>query len=101
MYKLDLRKDEDNIKLQKLLFFAWLIHYKNNNEYLFETEFIACEHGPGLPELEEARLKYNNINKINNVHDTISETVVLFGQDIEYMDEFNELYNKIRSMKSE
>ena len=36
----------DQAKLQKLLFFSWLIHYANHKNSLFKDEFCAFENGP-------------------------------------------------------
>ncbi|MDV0445749.1 hypothetical protein MmiAt1_13430 [Methanimicrococcus sp. At1] len=37
---------EGNTKLQKLLFFAWLIHYYKFQKSLFDDDFFAFENGP-------------------------------------------------------
>ncbi|MCL2141352.1 MAG: Panacea domain-containing protein [Methanimicrococcus sp.] len=36
----------DQAKLQKLLFFSWLIHFVNHKSSLFEDDFCAFEYGP-------------------------------------------------------
>ncbi|MDV0446657.1 hypothetical protein MsAg5_05070 [Methanosarcinaceae archaeon Ag5] len=46
---------DGNIKLQKLLFFAQLIHLKRNNTLLFEECFLAFTNGPVV---ESVRLSY-------------------------------------------
>ncbi|MBQ7702417.1 MAG: DUF4065 domain-containing protein [Candidatus Methanomethylophilaceae archaeon] len=35
-----------NIKLQKLLYFAWILHYNNTGERLFDNKFYAWKFGP-------------------------------------------------------
>jgi uncharacterized phage-associated protein len=37
---------EGNTKLQKLLFFSWLIHFQKFSKSLFEDEFFAFTNGP-------------------------------------------------------
>lgn len=45
--KLELSKDwSDQARLQKLLFFSWLIHFYNHKKSLFEDDFCAFEYGP-------------------------------------------------------
>jgi len=47
VHKLNLSKEwPDQAKLQKLLFFSWLIHFSNYSESLFEDDFCAFEYGP-------------------------------------------------------
>lgn len=46
-----------NTKLQKLLFFSWLIHFYNFKESLFEDDFFAFENGPVV---ENVRKSYKN-----------------------------------------
>jgi len=48
---------EGAIKLQKLLFFTWLIHFRKYGESLFDDDFFAFEKGPVV---ETVRLKYNS-----------------------------------------
>jgi uncharacterized phage-associated protein len=36
----------DRVKLQKLLFFSWLIHYVNTESDFFRDDLCAFEHGP-------------------------------------------------------
>jgi len=48
---------ESNTKLQKLLFFSWLIHFFNYKESLFEDDFFAFEYGPVV---ENVRKSYKN-----------------------------------------
>lgn len=38
-----------NLKLQKLLYFAWIEYYNKNKQYLFEEEFYAWQFGPVIP----------------------------------------------------
>ena len=35
-----------NLKLQKLLYFAWIDYYKENNDYLFDVPMVAWPLGP-------------------------------------------------------
>jgi len=45
---------EGNIKVQKLLFFAWLIHFYKFKESLFEDEFFAYEYGPVVENIRKS-----------------------------------------------
>ncbi|MDR2943706.1 MAG: SocA family protein [Methanosarcinales archaeon] len=47
---------EGSIKLQKLLFFAWLIHFRRHGEALFDDDFFAFAKGPVV---ETVRKNYN------------------------------------------
>ncbi len=40
-----------NLKLQKLLYFAWIEYYKKTGTYLFNEEFSAWQFGPVVPEI--------------------------------------------------
>ena len=35
-----------NMKLQKMLYFAWIDYFKENNKSLFDDEFLAWKYGP-------------------------------------------------------
>lgn len=48
---------EGNTRLQKLLFFAWLIHYKKFQESLFDDDFYAFSNGPVV---ENSRIVYKD-----------------------------------------
>lgn len=81
---------DGNMKLQKLLFFANLIHLEENDEYLFEEEMLAFEGGTVI---EEVRQRYRNdyigYKKDANNHepnfcqteyDTLNKTIAIFGK---------------------
>lgn len=40
-----------NLKLQKLLYYAWIENYKENSDYLFKDDFYAWQFGPVVPEV--------------------------------------------------
>jgi len=48
---------EGAVKLQKLLFFTWLIHFSKYGESLFDDDFFAFERGPVV---DTVRQKYNS-----------------------------------------
>ncbi len=39
-----------NLKLQKLLYYAWIDYYKENGTYLYENEIQAWAFGPVVPD---------------------------------------------------
>jgi len=71
-----------NTKLQKLLFFSWLIHYKKFGECLFDDDFHAFQNGPVV---EKARQIYaHNYNSLiipnaNELEISESGTYTEFG----------------------
>lgn len=49
VHSLKLSKEwPDQARLQKLLFFSWLIHFSNYKESLFDDDFCAFEYGPAV-----------------------------------------------------
>ena len=40
-----------NLKLQKMLYYAWVEYFKTNKEYLFRNEISAWKYGPVVPEV--------------------------------------------------
>lgn len=50
--------DSSNLKIQKLMFFAYIDFFKENKEELFPDDFEAWVYGPVLPRL------YKDYNKI-------------------------------------
>ena len=48
-YSNSINKPLSNLKLQKLLYFAWIENYKRNKEYLFDEDFYAWQFGPVVP----------------------------------------------------
>lgn len=51
-----------NVKLQKLLFFSWLIHYKKYGKSLFEDDFFAFEKGPVVESVRQVyRYNYDSL----------------------------------------
>lgn len=39
-----------NLKLQKLLYYAWMDYYKENRSYLYDNEIQAWTYGPVVPD---------------------------------------------------
>ncbi|MDV0444755.1 hypothetical protein MmiAt1_02920 [Methanimicrococcus sp. At1] len=77
---------EGNVKLQKLLFFAWLIHYYNYKEYLFNEPFFAFSKGPVVEEIRtDYYYNYSDYNTGNTPElsdsqlDSVHLTEKLFG----------------------
>lgn len=73
-----------SLKLQKLLYFAWIDYFKNSKEYLFNEEFEAWVLGPVVPEVyydfcaygadiilrfKDVRLFGVDINELNKILD--------------------------------
>ena len=88
-----------NKKLQKLLYFAQLIHLAKHNEILFEEPMLAYEHGTVV---EKIRLKYKKENDVfvneayrtsfelpPEVLETLNLTKAIFGDAS--VDELSEL----------
>ena len=48
----DIRKSTTNMKLQKLLYFAWIEYYDySKGKYLFDDKFSAWKLGPVIPDV--------------------------------------------------
>lgn len=45
----DLNISISNLKLQKLLYFAWIDYFKQTGEYLFKDDICAWQLGPVVP----------------------------------------------------
>jgi uncharacterized phage-associated protein len=76
----------DQAKLQKLLFFSWLIHYVNHKTPFFEDDFCAFEYGPVvwdilyMPEAGYAKLLAQPLpNYSPEETDTLRLTHEIFG----------------------
>ena len=50
-YSNDIEAPVSNLKLQKLLFFAWVEFYKSRRSYLFTDKFYAWQFGPVIPDI--------------------------------------------------
>jgi len=77
---------ESNTKLQKLLFFSWLIHFYNYKESLFEDDFFAFEYGPVVENVRKsykrnyADLKNKALPKYSEKEaETLTLTKDIFG----------------------
>ncbi|MCM1047386.1 MAG: DUF4065 domain-containing protein [Clostridiales bacterium] len=46
-----MNKPVSNLRLQKLLYFAWVDYYRETNMYLFEDNMQAWQLGPVVPEV--------------------------------------------------
>jgi len=43
---IEMNNPATNLKIQKLLYFAWIEYYRKNKRYLFEENFLAWKFGP-------------------------------------------------------
>lgn len=51
-YYIDIKKSVTNMKLQKLLYYAWIEYYKSSDgKYLFNDKIYAWKLGPVVPEV--------------------------------------------------
>ncbi len=51
-YYIDIKKSTTNMKLQKLLYYAWIEYYKSHDgRYLFEDKIYAWKLGPVVPQV--------------------------------------------------
>jgi uncharacterized phage-associated protein len=65
---------EGNTKLQKLLFFSWLIHSSKFNEQLFENDFFAYQNGPVIETVrKEYKENYSDLSKKPIPHFSLKE----------------------------
>ncbi|MCL2142044.1 MAG: Panacea domain-containing protein [Methanimicrococcus sp.] len=56
--------NEGNTKLQKLLFFAWLIHYHEHETPLFDDDFYAFPNGPVVETVrQEYKFRYQSLKE--------------------------------------
>lgn len=46
-----LERPISNLKLQKVMYFAWIDYYAQKKSYLFNEEFCAWKFGPVIPEV--------------------------------------------------
>ncbi|WNY29299.1 hypothetical protein MmiEs2_15250 [Methanimicrococcus stummii] len=77
---------EGNTKLQKLLFFSWLIHYYKFQKSLFNDDFFAFENGPVVENVRKSyKVNYFDLkNKLlpeysKEEYDTLTLTNEIFG----------------------
>ena len=59
-------KTISNLKLQKILYFAWKDFYKATGEYLFKEEFEAWKFGPVVSEVYYEYCAYGWRQRKNN-----------------------------------
>src|SRR5699024_1274610 len=50
-----------HLKLQKLLYFSYIYHYKKNNVELFDENFNAWAYGPVIEEIYKIYKKYRDL----------------------------------------
>lgn len=50
-YYIGIGKSISNMKLQKLLYYAWIDYYKLHGKYLFKDEIYAWKLGPVVPDV--------------------------------------------------
>lgn len=55
---MDMSRPTSNMKLQKLLYYAWAEYYRENRKYLFENKIYAWRFGPVVPEVYYEYSKY-------------------------------------------
>lgn len=56
-----------NLKLQKMMYFAYLEYYKNCKEELFKNEFEAWVYGPVLPKLYSSFYELFTVSNEDNI----------------------------------
>ena len=108
--KADTKKD-GNIKLQKLLFFAWLIHFQKFGKSLFDDDFKAYPKGPVVDSVRQVYydLAAENIPDFSeNINETLRLTKDIFGHatvkelvDLSHKSPTWEKYSKISPQKKE
>ncbi|MCL2141907.1 MAG: Panacea domain-containing protein [Methanimicrococcus sp.] len=75
-------KKDGNIKVQKLLFFSWLIHFQKFGKSLFDDDFSAFPKGPVV---ESVRKSYYDLSADSvpafseNIIETLNLTKDIFG----------------------
>jgi len=77
---------DGNTKLQKLLFFSWLIHKSKFDKSLFEDDFFAFPNGPVVESARfDYRYNYSSISRVSvpdftdEEQETLRLTEVIFG----------------------
>ena len=55
-------KPVSNLKLQKMLYFAWVDYYRKTGKYLFEDEICAWQFGPVCPDIYYEYCSYGGMD---------------------------------------
>lgn len=97
--------DMSNLKLQKLLFFAYKDYYIEYKSELFKDDFQAWIYGPVLPEIYKNFYKIlsdNNFNIVQDYFEDKKEVVEFLDKIIAKYDSFSsfELVKKTHEEKS-
>lgn len=74
-----------NLKLQKILYFAWVDYYRETNMYLFEDNMEAWQLGPVVPEVYYEYCAYGGkpINLLCEILPSIDEIKEILKRIIE------------------
>lgn len=83
----ELHRPISNLKLQKMMYFAWIKYYNTQKSYLFNDEICAWQLGPVVPEVYYEFCQYAGIpiTRSFNVSIAESDKTFLNGMIDEYL----------------